>query len=557
MAEEKRRKKKQKRINSAIVQNIYSILLFFSWVFVLLGRIFLTGRIDDTGNAYFSTALDIFLLFYALFGLFLENTVKEAYSSRMEREQYKNGQRLLKGGLLLSVIVGLFFILLCWSIGPVLCEKLFMTSFAGLSLKILAPALLCLMAVSVLRGCFDALGRDHIVGWSYVIQCFVFFFVMIFFSKKGMESGQQVGELLRNTEYAQAYGAAGGAGGILAGSVLALLFLVICALIYRGEIFGQSSREYSKNEESYLRILKVLAADMLPLGLGVFLYQLFFLVWEGFYMHSTGSEYEISTLSNWGIYTGKCRILAFIPSALIAIYIINVRPQLDNLFEIRSVGKIRERCMRLLRHVLLFAVPICVLLNILAGYLLQGFFSTENSRADSNVLRFCALIAFLLVIDLVFVMILGGMKKNYHAIACVLPAGAIGTIAAFILKHLQLKTVYIAVWAELIFCVLFLAALMLTTTRFIRLKLDWLRLLLAPLVASLGMGIVAFLLSMLLSKVAGSIVVLLVTLPVSAIVYLVALLLLGAVRERELYGLPFGEQIVVLAHKVGLLRQKN
>lgn len=557
MIERKRRNKKQKKINSAVEQNIYSILLFFSWSFVLLGRFFLTNRIGDTGNAYFSTALDIFLLFYALFGLFLKNVEKEAFASRMEREQYKNAQKVLKGGLVFCLAVGILFLVLCWSAGPVLCEKLFRTSFAGLLLKPLAPALFCLMAVAVLRGCFEALNLNRIAGWSYVIQCFTFFFVMIIFSKKGMENGQKVGELLRNTEYAQAYGAAGGAWGILAGSVLALLFLTFFALIRRGQFFRESVREYSKNEESYSKIMKELITDMLPLCLGTFLYQLFFLVWEGFYMHSPGTEYDINALTNWGIYTGKCRIITFLPFALIAYCVISVSPQLENYFEIRSVGKIREYCRRILRQVLLLAVPLCVLLNILAGYLLQGIFSTENSRADSNVLRFCAVIAFILVIDLVFALILGGMKKYYHAVACVIPAGAVGTLVAFMLKHLQFKTVYVAIWAELIFCVLFLISLLLMTSRFIHLKLDWLRLLLAPLVASLGMGIVAFLLSMLLSKVAGSIVVLLITLPVSAIVYLVTLLLLGAVRERELYRLPFGEQLVALAHKTGILRQKN
>ena len=108
------------------------------------------------------------------------------------------------------------------------------TPLSIFALKVLAPTILVVAVLGVLRGFFQGLGTMMPSAISQIIEQIVNAIVSIAAAYILYGYGARIGAVLGNKEkYGSAYGAAGGTLGTNMGAVFALLFLGMLFLAYK------------------------------------------------------------------------------------------------------------------------------------------------------------------------------------------------------------------------------------------------------------------------------------------------------------------------------------
>ena len=208
--------------NFLVQGSILAIASIVSRIIGLLYRIPMTNIIGDTGNSYYSAAFEIYNILLIISAYSLPLAVSKLVSARVSKGQRKNAYRIVKGALLLATGTGLTASLILF-FGASFFTNMLNTPLSIFALKVLAPTILVVAVLGVLRGFFQGLGTMMPSAISQIIEQIVNAIVSIAAAYILYGYGARIGAVLGNKEkYGSAYGAAGGTLGTNMGAVFAL-----------------------------------------------------------------------------------------------------------------------------------------------------------------------------------------------------------------------------------------------------------------------------------------------------------------------------------------------
>ena len=132
------------------------------------------------------------------------------------------------------------------------------------ALRVLAPGLLIVAVMAVIRGYFQGMGTMLPTAISQIIEQVFNAVISIVGASVLFGIGTKAGEKSGEELLGPAYGAAGSTLGTVVGSLSGLLFLLFVIFLYKNVIRKQLKRDRTQNVESYSFLLKALLFNSNP-----------------------------------------------------------------------------------------------------------------------------------------------------------------------------------------------------------------------------------------------------------------------------------------------------
>lgn len=531
-----------------VKKNNFVLFVFISYIIILLGRIPVYHMIGKDGMAYFSLAQEIFLLVGGVLFYSMKEGIASLIRYRVRREQFKGVRRLFLQSLFLALILGMMLTVLLEAGCQYVMQNVLQLPLAVMTVRIALLGIPFLALAGVLQGYFQGFHMRAPGVHADFIFTAVFLAVGLISAEGFMLYGQKVSDLLHNGRFQYVYGAIGVSTGLVAASLLSLLYLLILYFVFRRSLEkdGSREREYLKNgESSFLRI-------RLILGSGGF-HALFYLV---FALSGFGSVFiffllhkgDSAAASAFGMYYAGCNALLKAMILIILMVFYSSIRRVGYYQEREEFRMAREKLGMLLHRMLVVLLPFAILSVVLSenlSILLLGDTGAEASgamQAGSIGILFGTL-------GYVFILLLMRLKQSMLAAVSAGAAMVLQMVLLVIMTSAGVGGALAPALSQMIFYLLLTAAGFVLVSREMQHRQDWIRGVAIPTVLAAVTGVVTMLINRFLTPAAGRVAGTIVCVVVGILVYVILLLAARNMREEELNSSLFGRLLL----KVGRL----
>ena len=548
---------KKKREGAFLVQG--AILASAGIITKIIGviyRIPLINIMGDQGQAYYGIAFEIYAIALLLTSYSLPLAVSKLVSARVAKGERRNAFRVFKAALIFAITAGTVIGLIVFFGSDFIAGKIMAMEPSKYALRVLAPCLLVVAVMGVIRGYFQGLGTMLPTAISQILEQIVNAVVSVVGASYLFEFGKKAAETKAKEYLPAAYGAAGGTLGTLCGAIAGLLFLAFVFLAYRKIIKRQLRRDHSRYQESYSDIFTVLFYTITPVILSTAVYQSTKILDAGIFsniMDVQGMAKEkYETL--WGMYTGKFNTLVNVPLAIANAVGASVIPSLTAAVTSGNRKLVYSKIQLATRFTMIISIPSMVGCMVLARPVLDLLFSGNNKVPTLLLITGSVTIVFYSLSTITNAM-LQGVNRMTIPIRNAAISLVIHLVALFIMLVAFKMNIFAVIGGTIVFsfsmCVLNQRAL----HREIGYKQEKMKTFIIPLMASIIMGVVALISQMILEIILPPKIATVLTLFGAVIVYGVALLLLGGLTEEEILAMPKGHLLVKVLKKVHLLKE--
>lgn len=546
----------KKNESSFLVQgSILAVASIISRIIGLVYRIPLTGIIGDVGNNYYGSAYDIYSILLIISSYSLPLAVSKLVSSRVAMGQRKNAYRILKGSLLFALVTGSLATLIVFFGANFITGTIFKTPLSIFALRVLAPNLIIVAILGVLRGFFQGLGTMMPSAVSQIIEQIINAVVSVMAAYILFGYGAKIGAVLGNEgKYAAAYGAAGGTLGTLLGACGALLFIGFLFLVYMRVFKRSMRRDRTVKKESYLTVFRVLILTIVPVLLSTTIYNISSVIDQGIFKNTAlalgSTENDIDLW--WGVFTGKYKVLINVPISIASALAASSVPALAASFANKEGKKVRAQIDSAMHFSMIIAFPCTVGMALLASPILQLLFGDATELA-ANMLAIGAVSIVFTSISTLSNGILQGINRmkapvTNAVIALVVHVGVL--LALMYGFHMHIYAVVLAnAFFALLMCILNQHCVRKYSGYRPNIKETFIK----PALASAIMGFFVWITYKGVHFLLGNAVSTVVSILVGMFIYFISLLLLKGVTEKELRRIPKGTALISFAKKLHLL----
>lgn len=542
-----------KNKNNYLVQG--TILVIASFVARAIGMIYripLTRILGAQGNAYYSTANEIYSIILMISSFSLPLAVSKLVSERLHKGQKKNAHRVFICALKFGLLVGGIMSVLTFALSGVITKfmKFEMASFA---LRVLSPAIFLYAIVGVLRGFFQ--GHETMIptAVSQVIEQIVNAFVSVAGAVILVGYGTKLGETRGNDSMGPAFGAAGGTLGTVVSITVALLFLLFIYISYQRVFRRQMKRDHTKRLESDRTIYIALIATILPVVLSTVIYNISTVIDQGIFgTIMSGQEYsekEYSTV--WGIFV-EFKVLMNVPLSIASCLAPSVVPSLTASMldeDYRAAGiKVRDS----IRYTMVFTIPCAVGLAALASPVMQLVYG-DSSTLAAGIMQSGALMIVLYALSTLTTGILQGLGEMQKPLIHSAVALVLHIIVLVLMLNFSGMNIYSVVYANIFFALVICLLNAWSIRQTIGHRQELVRTFIIPILVSGIMGLAAYGVYRLFALFAGVLVSAIVAILVGMIVYVVLLVKLRGITEKEIRGMPKGAYLVYILQRCRIL----
>lgn len=516
-------------------------------------RIPLQNTIGDAGMGYYSAAFQIYSIMLIISSYSLPVAVSKLVATRAAKGQYRNARRFFHGALLFATLTGGAMCLVAMFGADTLAGNLMHMPKSAIALRMLAPTLLIVALMGVIRGYFQGLGTMVPTALSQLLEQIVNAVISVVAGIYLYEYGTKVATLLRDEDFAPAWGAAGGTLGTGAGALCGLFVLLIMFLVHKRRMRKNIIRDSAKFVDTYGKIFSSIIVTVLPVILSTTIYNISDTIDQGLFNYVMDVKgYSAIKAEYWGIYAGKYRVLTNVPIALANALCSSMMPSLAACIENRERRLARHKVSVGIRFVMIISIPCAVGLAILGRPLISLMFKGEV-EIPAMLLRMGSASVVFYSLSTLSNGILQGIDKmkipvRNAAIALVLHLG----ILYLTISVLDWK-LYGVVVSCMAFGLLMCILNWLSIAKHLRYHQEIRRTFIIPLISSAVMGGVVWLLYFILSKSSTELVSVIISSVVGAMVYFVVLMLLRGVRESEIRSFPGGGIVASIAKLFRLL----
>ncbi|MCR5509024.1 MAG: polysaccharide biosynthesis protein [Lachnospiraceae bacterium] len=547
--------KEGKRSNFIVQGGILAITGVISRIIGLVYRIPLQKKIGDSGMGYYSAAFQIYSIMLIISSYSLPTAVSKLVAMRAAKGQYKNAKRILHGAMLFAVITGgaACFIVLFGA--DTMASNIMNLPKSAIALRVLAPTLLIVAVMGVLRGYFQGLGTMMPTAFSQLFEQIVNAVISVAAAIYLFEYGTKVSALLQDKSYSAAYGAAGGTLGTCTGALFGLLMLAVMYAFHNREMKKNVYNDPTVRSDSFPRILRILIITILPVILSSTIYNISDVLDQGMFgsvMSKRGlDEHDIA--SYWGIFSTKYKVIINVPVALANALCSSIMPSLTACVEQGKYKLARHKVRLGMRFVMIIAFPCAMGLSVLGRPILDMLFTGEIDE-PAMLLRIGSATVILYSMSTLSNGVLQGINKLNIPVrnAAIALAIHMGALYLFI-GVLDLK-LYGVVMAVIIFALIICILNWISIGRYLSYRQEIRKTFLIPFTASAIMGVIIFLAYKLIGNVAGESLSTAISILIGVCVYFVSLILLKGVNEAEIRSFPGGDILAGIALTLRLIR---
>ena len=518
----------------------------------LIYRVPMQRTIGDAGMGYYSAAFQIYSLMLIISSYSLPVAVSKLIAGYTARDEYKNAKRIYNCSMLFACFTGGITCLIVFFCADFLAGLIKLPKSA-IALRILAPTLLVVAIMGVMRGFFQGNGSMVPTATSQLVEQIINAIVSVVAAKFLFDYGLGVSGLLRDDDYAAAYGAAGGTLGTSAGALAGLICLIIVYLISKRDFNYRVRHDENRHSDTFGRMLFALILTVLPVLLSTTVYNLSDILDQGIfnYVMDTKGLSEVKA-EHWGIFSTKYKVLTNVPVALASAVCSSMMPSLTGCIRREEYKIARRKVSLAMRFTMILSIPCAVGLAVLGKPIISTLFQGEVD-IPATMLKIGSIAVVFYSMSTLSNGVLQGIDKlnipvRNAAIALVLHVGIL---------YFMLDVFNMGLYGVVISCVLFALIMCILNWLAIRKYLNYqqeiVRTFVIPTISSIIMGLVAWLSNFLISKALSSFVSLAISIALSVCVYFVLLIKLKGVKEKEIRSFPGGNLMAAIARFFRLL----
>lgn len=549
----------KKDSNFLVQGSILAVASIISRIIGLLYRLPMTDIIGDTGNNYYSCAFEIYNIMLIISSYSLPLAVSKLVSARVAKGQRKQAYQVFKGALLFAVIAGCAVSLIVY-FGAEFFTSMLQTPLSVFALRVLAPVLVVVAILGVLRGFFQGLGNMMPSAISQIIEQIVNAIVSIWAAYVLYQYGTKIGEVLGDPErYAAAYGAAGGTLGTNLGAVAALLFMLFVFYAYMRVFKKKMRRERNVEVDSFGYTMKILVITIIPVLLSTTIYNISGILDQGIFKNiATLQGYTVDEIDVWwGVFSGKYKVLINVPISIASAMAASSVPSLSASYTEGNNEAVNNQINAAIRFIMVIAMPCCVGLAVLAkpifSLLFPGTIATVD-MATSMMWAGAAAVVFYSLSTLT-----NGLLQGVDRLKVPVKNAAIALVAHIILLVVLMLFFRLNIYAVIIANVFFAFMVCLLNSfalkRYVGYQQEFTKTFLIPAIASAIMGVIAYgAYTLLYMLIKSNLVCVVFAIILAVIVYFVTLLLLKGLTEEEIRKFPKGHLLIKIAKKFRLLK---
>lgn len=544
--------------------SILAMASIISRIVGLMYRVPLKAIIGKMGNDYYGTAYEIYNIILLISSYSIPLAVSKLVSARMAKGHVRDANKVLHGALLFAFITGGAASIIVFFGAEFFTGSLLKTPLAAIALKVLAPTLLVVAILGVFRGFFQGMGTMIPSAVSQIGEQIVNAIVSIVAANILFSYGKKVGGVLGNVKgYASAYGAAGGTLGTSSGAAFALVFVLFIFFAFKKVFKKMIKKDKHRNDETYGDIMSTLVLTIIPVLLSTTVYNISSIIDQGIYKNLALSQGHDATLisESWGVFTGQYKVLINVPLAIASAMAASTVPSLTAAYHSDNKEGVKKQINMANRFVMVIAFPCCVGMMVLASPIMQLLFNdTEKSSGLMLMIGGCSIIFYSM--STLSNGILQGLDKMTIPVKNALVALVAHVAFLFLLMEVFDLHIYAVIMANAFYALLMCFLNQSAVLKYSGARIDIKKVFLAPLEASILMGVIVYLvykalhaiMSLSVSAGIANFVACLVSIIVGVVVYFVSMFIFKGIDEETLMKFPGGAKLCNIAYSLHLLR---
>lgn len=515
------------------------IAAMISKIIGLLYKSPLSAVVGTEGMGYISQAQNAYMILLMISSFSIPQAVSKLISERIALKDYTNAQRIFKASMVYAVVVGGIAALICLFGASILIPKSMQN--AVLALQILSPTIFLAGILGVYRGYFQAYRNMMPTSISQILEqifnaivSILAAWLFIQYISDGSDTGIAT------------WGAAGSTVGTSAGVVFALGFMLLVYGVNRRGIQGRVAHDTAHKPEPYKSIFKTTILIISPIILSAFIYNV-----NGYLNgYLFGAIQGVRGVDSRNISILYAEFATYfmsiinIPLTLSSAAPTSMIPEVSVLYAQGDVKETKERVNQAVQLSMFVSAPCAVGMAVLAGPIVSILFGGTNGVAAQLLMlgSFTILLNGMSNITNGVLQGIGKPKIPMITAAIALGVNAVVVVALLMFTNLGIYSLLVAMIVyAIVVCFLNDRAM----KKYLQYKNPWVKGYLQPILASIPMGIVAWLLYhgiyvLVPSRFLG----LVVAIPVAAVVYVIAYIMVARVPQEQIARFPMGGILV-------------
>lgn len=547
---------------------ILAAAVFVSRLIGLIYKIPITDILGDEGMAIYMSSYTVYMLLLTFSAVGMPAAISKLVSEKIAQNAYKDAHRIFKVALFYLTLVGITSTVVLW-FGAEYISALLKNGDTALAmpLRALAPTLIIVTIVAVIRGYFQGLGNMVPSAISQVVEQLFNAVFSVILAAVFIPSGI----------VASATGATLGPG---IGALASLIFLgSIYFVTYKKIHIHFKNKEEQESvmnntpQESTIAILKKLIFLVVPILLTSSIFSFISTVDQKMlysrlpksvhYLEAHHQlallpieelkEYDYTVQMNdqqltqtvdrlVGQYMGKYNTMINLPLSLILQITTAAMPAIAAATVLGHLEELKKKIYTVLKMGILLAVPSAVGLSVFGEVIIPMLY--RKAPDGGELLLFGSMVIVPMAIAQLTGGMLQGMGRQKMPVINAMIACSTKIIVNMILLSIPSLHIYgillSSILCYVLYAVLNIRALLQVTKQ----KLNWRELLFKPLVASAIMGVIAYGSYVLLNSLYPKALLWLgVAIGIGAFSYGIAILKLNVITEQDLLTMPGGQTI--------------
>lgn len=548
------KKKKSKGRGFLVQGTILAAAGIITKVIGAIYRIPMLNIMGLEGQGYYDIAFQVYSIALLISSYSLPLAVSKLVSARMAKGQKRNAFRVFKAAMIFAVAVGTVIMIVVFIGSDVIADHVMGAKLSSYALRVLAPGLLIVAIMGVLRGYFQGIGTMIPTAISQVLEQILNAVVSILGAAMLMEYGKGIAEKKNNELLSSAYSAAGGTLGTVAGALIGLVFLVLCYAAYKNILKRQLRSDKSKRQDEYQMLFKLLLITIAPVILSTAIYNASNVIDSAMFNKIMGAQGKTEQwcarmIGKLGEYYTLFNVPLAVANALGA----SMMPGLVRAVESRERRLIHNRIYMAVRYTMLIAIPSAVGFFVIGKPILDFLWPNVENSVQGRMLMIGAISLVFYSLSTITNAVLQGLNRMMKPVKNATVALVLHIVSLFIMLVVFKWGIYSIIVSKIVFSL----CMCIMNSHDIREAVGYVqerqRTYVIPAIAAAIMGGVAFVLNLVLDIFMPGRLATLIVLIVAVIVYGVCLLKFGGLSEDELLSMPKGATLISVCKKLHLL----
>lgn len=549
---------KKKESNFLMQGTILGMAAIITKLIGLAYRIPLTNIMGAEGNGYYGVVYQVYNLALMLTSYSLPMAVSKLVAARVAKGQYKNAYRVYKGALTFGLISGGSVAALVFLGAGFISRNILKMDLSVYALRVLAPCILIVAILGVLRGYFQGHGTMVPTAISQILEQIVHALVSLIAAYMLLKFGQSLTTASNSDSYGAAYAAAGATLGTVIGALAAMIFLLFVFGIFKKRNKRAVKKDETVQLESQKYIFKILILTIVPVILSATIYNISNLLDQAIFSNVMAAQgyTEKEYTSLLGMFNGQYDTITNIPLSLASALAASFMPSLVATIQTGTKKQIYNKLNMVSRFNMIIAIPCAAGLIALARPVLDLLFYTQDNEIPAMLLRIGAISVVFFCLSTVTNAALQGMDKMSKPVKNAAISLVIHIVALLVMLIVFKWNIYSIVLSKIIFA----AAICILNAHDLREACGYVQerkqTFIIPSIASILMAVAAIVVQMVFGYLIGDKIGTVIAICVAVAVYAVAMVVMGGITEAELLTFPKGGLLVKIFKKVHLLKSE-